>query len=162
MISLDFEQRAKSHPIEKSIFSNLLKRGFELLLKQPHLRSLLKKIQHGVIHLVMVDDKEISVLNKDYRGKNQPTDVLSFSYFEEERFPGEDLLGEIVISVQTAKQQAQEHNKTLRQELQFLFVHGLLHIFGYDHEKASERKIMFDLQDEILGTKSWREIIDNF
>ncbi len=119
------------------------------------------------MQLVLVEDQDIALLNAAYRHKDGPTDVISLSYFKEAVFPRKkkvqatgDLVGEIMISVDTAKRQALEHGKTLKEELQFLFVHGVLHVFGYDHEKAAERKIMFDLQDEVLGTKSWRKIID--
>ena len=69
-------------------------------------------------------------------------------------------MGEIIISVATAKKQAREHGKTLNEEMQFLFIHGVLHVFGFDHIKTAERKIMFDLQDKIIGNKSWRAIAD--
>lgn len=110
--------------------------------------------------LTIVGDKEIHALNREYRGVDKTTDVLSFSYFGEKRFPGDDAVGEIVISLQTAKKQAKDHGKTLNEELQFLFLHGLLHVFGFDHIKKNERKTMFDLQDKIIGNKSWRKIAD--
>jgi probable rRNA maturation factor len=148
---LDFENKIAKQQVQKSFFTALLKRGLQILERDT---------KGGTIHLTIVTDQEIAELNKMYRGKNSPTDVLSFSYLEEKGFPGENLIGEIAISLETARKQAKEHQKTLKQELQFLFVHGLLHIFGYDHEKTADRKEMFDLQDEILGTKMWREIID--
>lgn len=157
MLKLDFENTAEKS-IKKSLFMTLFKKGLEILKRE---KKLQKISPEKVIHFVVVTDEEITELNRSYRGKESPTDVLSFSYYEEESFPGnEDLLGEIVISIDTAKKQAKEHKKTLQQEMQFLFVHGLLHLFGYDHEEEDEKKIMFDLQDEILETKSWRSIID--
>lgn len=153
-------------------FEFLMERGIQLLVKQKHLKGLLGgKKAGGVIMLALVDDKQIKELNRDYRGIDKATDVVSLSYFEAEflekdgrndadLMAGESLLGEIFISVDTAKKQAREHGKTLKQELQFLFAHGLLHVFGYDHERADERRVMFDLQDQILKTKSWRKIID--
>ncbi len=108
----------------------------------------------------MVTDKQISALNQEYRGNSKPTDVLSFSYYDEAGFPGENLLGEIAISLPTAQKQAKEHKKSLKEEVQFLFIHGLLHVFGYDHEQLDERKVMFDLQDEIWGSNEWRPLID--
>ena len=160
MISLDFEQRTTSQRLNKNIFTLLFKRGLKILAVQSALRKLFKNFKTGALHLVIVNDREIAKLNRDYRGKAKPTDVLSFSYIDESNFPGENLIGEIVISLPTACKQARDHRKTLTQELQFLFVHGLLHIFGYDHEKPSERKIMFDLQDNILGTQMWRKLIE--
>ena len=65
-----------------------------------------------------------------------------------------------MISITTARRQARAHGKSLNQELQFLFIHGLLHVFGFDHIKKNERKIMFDLQDKIIGDTSWRAIVE--
>lgn len=157
MVKLDFENTVEER-IKKNLFLPLFKKGLKILKRE---KKLQKASIENVIHLVIVLDGEIQELNRSYRGKNSPTDVLSFSYYEEKGFPGaEDLLGEIVISIDTAKKQAIEHKKTLQEEMQFLFVHGLLHLFGYDHEEENEKKIMFDLQDEILETKSWRALID--
>lgn len=140
-------------------FEPYFKKTIKRLKKEPHLRSMMKG---GLVQLTFIDDKAIRILNKTYRHKDKPTDVISLSYFEEETFPfpGGNLIGEIFISMDTAVSQAKDHDKTLLEELQFLFVHGLLHIFGYDHGTASERKIMFDLQDEILGTTMWRPLLD--
>lgn len=83
------------------------------------------------MELVLVDDNEIQDLNKEHRGKDKPTDVLSFPFESEfDHLP----LGSIIISVDTAKRQANEEGNSLEMELQILFLHGLLHLQGYDHE----------------------------
>ena len=97
------------------------------------------------ISLLITNDETIHLLNKEYRQKDKPTDVLSF--------PMEDevMLGDIVISLDTAKNQAQERDINVDREVAFLFIHGLLHLLGYDHETSVEdEKEMFDLQEEIL------------
>lgn len=97
------------------------------------------------ISLLITNDETIHLLNKEYRQKDKPTDVLSF--------PMEDdiMLGDIVISLDTAKNQAQEREIGLDREIAFLFIHGLLHLLGYDHETSIEdEKEMFALQEEIL------------
>ena len=97
------------------------------------------------ISLLITNDETIHLLNKEYRQKDKPTDVLSF--------PMEDevMLGDIVISLDTAKKQAQEREIGLEREIAFLFIHGLLHLLGYDHETSVEdEKEMFALQEEIL------------
>lgn len=97
------------------------------------------------ISLLITNDETIHLLNKEYRQKDRPTDVLSF--------PMEDdiMLGDIVISLDTAKNQAQEREIGLDREIAFLFIHGLLHLLGYDHETSAEdEKEMFALQEEIL------------
>lgn len=97
------------------------------------------------ISLLLTDDETIRQLNKEYRNKDKSTDVLSF--------PMEDeiMLGDIAISVDTAKRQAEEAEINLDRETAFLFIHGLLHLLGYDHETSQEDEAeMFALQEKIL------------
>lgn len=85
----------------------------------------------------MTDDSEIHQLNREYRGVDRPTDVLSFSQ-QEGGFPSvaPDLLGDVVISVDAAKKQAGEQGHSLEEELFILLAHGILHLLGYDHETS--------------------------
>lgn len=83
------------------------------------------------LSVVLVGDSKIEELNSTYRNKNSPTDVLSFSLGKD---PRGRIIGEVYISIDTAKIQAQENNKELIDELAFLVLHGVLHILGYDHE----------------------------
>lgn len=97
------------------------------------------------ISLLLTDDETIKQLNKEYRNKDKSTDVLSF--------PMEDeiMLGDIAISVDTAKRQAEEAEINLDRETAFLFIHGLLHLLEYDHETSQEDEAeMFALQEKIL------------
>ncbi len=87
------------------------------------------------LSIVLTDDREIQKLNADYRGKDKPTDVLSFPLLEgagEKHTQG--LLGDIVISIPTAKRQAKEFGVSEKEELLRLLIHGCLHLLGYDHE----------------------------
>ncbi len=158
-IAMNYSLEIEGYDGKATDFEKFFERGLKILRKK-----IGKRMKGGVIALTFISDKKIRVINRNYRGKNISTDVVSLSYLEKDfEFPpldSGDLVGEIFISLDTAKRQAREHKKTLLQELQFLFVHGLLHIFGYDHEAAAERKVMFGLQDEVLGTTIWREIID--
>jgi probable rRNA maturation factor len=91
----------------------------------------------GEVSLVLAGDGLLRRLNRDYRGKDRPTDVLSFpaAGADESPFPGEEgALGDIVISVQTADRNARGLGRTLLQELDVLALHGFLHVLGYDHE----------------------------
>jgi probable rRNA maturation factor len=105
----------------------------------------------GDLALVFVDDKEIQTLNKQYRQKDTPTDVLSFSYLEDKE---DATIGELIISFETAQRQAEEHSHDLQQEVEVLFVHGLLHILGYDHEAKNDLQEMLQLERKVLGDKS--------
>ncbi|WP_339228159.1 rRNA maturation RNase YbeY [Oceanobacillus sp. FSL K6-2867] len=105
-----------------------------------------------------VDNKEIQELNRNYRGKDAPTDVISFAMQEsvdgELEIVGEDMpltLGDIVISVDKAKEQAIEYEHSGERELAFLTVHGFLHLLGYDHMNKTDEEKMFKRQEEILG-----------
>jgi probable rRNA maturation factor len=119
------------------------------------------------VSLLLVNNEEIRQLNRDYRGKDKATDVLSFpmleldpldesSYHETlEQYvdpgTGELVLGDIVISVEKAIEQAKEYGHSIQRELAFLMVHGLLHLLGYDHEKDEENEqAMFKRQEDIL------------
>jgi len=86
----------------------------------------------------LVDDTEIHHLNRDYRGKDRPTDVLAFAMREGRRAPGDDtVLGDVVISLDTAARQAREHRVSTAAEVRTLLIHGVLHLLGYDHERSA-------------------------
>ncbi len=123
-----------------------------------HLKKIVKTLNFrpaGQISLALGDSKTIQRLNKIYRGKNQVTDVLSFSESEEPTrkiatfFPG--YLGEIIICYPQAVKQAKKQQKSLKSELELLFVHGVLHLLGYDHEERGENQVMRGLEKKILG-----------
>ena len=93
------------------------------------------------VSILLTGDKDIRLLNKEFRKIDQPTDVLSFpqSQDEDPPIPGEKILGDIAVSLDTAKIQANEHGLVLKEEIILLLIHGILHLLGYDHE-ASEQE----------------------
>ena len=106
--------------------------------------------------VTIVDNERIHEINRDYRHIDRSTDVISFAFLDDknEIIPQDGSpisLGEIIISYQKAEEQAKEYNHSLVREMSFLFVHGMLHLLGYDHMKKEDEIIMFKLQDEILG-----------
>lgn len=105
------------------------------------------------VSLSLVSDEEIHRLNLQYRKIDRPTDVLTFAYREADFNPDDPIidLGSILISPSIAKRQAKEYHHPYERELAFLFIHGLLHIFGYDHMKEEDAKIMYPLQNDILN-----------
>jgi probable rRNA maturation factor len=105
------------------------------------------------LSIALVDDQEIRALNQTWRQKNRATDVLSFSLIEgtdAERSAG--LMGDVVISVETAAAQAKERHRGLNEEVAKLVIHGLLHIVGFDHENDAEARSM--RREEL---RLWRE-----
>lgn len=138
-------------------------------------------VASGEVALTFVDDERIHELNRDYRGIDRPTDVLSFAMREsgedeieivfgdedeyevvEEPLDGEEEtetaddddfaepLGDIIISVPRAIAQSEEYDHSVQRELGFLFVHGFLHLLGYDHDNEEQEKAMFGKQESIL------------
>ncbi|MCL4318667.1 MAG: rRNA maturation RNase YbeY [Firmicutes bacterium] len=108
-------------------------------------------LEEAELSIVLSDDSAIRKLNKTYRGVDRATDVLSFSQRE-----GEDgdsdlaVLGDIVISLDRAHEQAREYGHSFEREMGFLVVHGILHLLGWDHEKADEEAVMMAKTEEIL------------
>lgn len=107
------------------------------------------------LSIVFTDDATVRALNRDYRGTDAPTDVLSFAQGEGEAFaavPGASRhVGDVIISVDTARRQAKRYQLTLHDEVAHLLVHGVLHLLGYDHEEAEDARIMRAREDAILG-----------
>lgn len=97
--------------------------------------------------LLITKDKEIQDLNRKFRKINKPTDVLSFHLNER---LNKKYLGDIVISVETAKKQAVKKRIQQETELTMLFIHGYLHLLGYDHKLTKDAKIMFSIQNKLL------------
>lgn len=91
----------------------------------------------GELSVLLVDDAAIARLNADYRARPRPTDVLSFSQLEGPRPGAAGTLGDVVISVETARRQARERGRPLEEEIGALLVHGVLHLLGHDHERSA-------------------------
>lgn len=113
--------------------------------------SILAFLKHdrADLSLAFVDNEEIQELNARYRNKNEPTDVLSFP--SGEGLPvGMQILGDVVISVEKAEEQARKRGKPLDQEIESLLIHGILHLLGYDHERSEkEAKVMRGLEKKV-------------
>ena len=110
--------------------------------------------ENAELSVTLTDDEHIHALNKKFRGIDRPTDVLSFAFRESDEPEILDsqveILGDIIISLERAKMQAVEFGHSYLREVIFLTVHGLLHLFGYDHIEESERLEMECEQDMIM------------
>ena len=117
------------------------------------------KLDNVVFNIIIVDNETIHSINKEYRGVDRPTDVISFALEDDTSFVSTEyrILGDIYISIDKAKEQAESYGHSLKREISFLTVHGLLHLLGYDHMTEEEEKEMFGLQELMLdgyGIKS--------
>lgn len=152
---------------------------FESLVSEEKLRkaleeslSLMAAKDKGSLGLVIANDETVQQLNREYRGLDETTDVLSFSPFHSGKYYGDDNdkpasslgndsfilppdesppLGEIIISYPQAKRQAHEAGHSVEEELTFLAIHGLLHLLGYDHKEPTEERSMMEKQTQILA-----------
>ena len=111
-----------------------------------------------ITDVTIVDNKAIHEINREYRKVDRPTDVISFAFYDDENeanILGDSpkSLGQILISYERAEAQAKEYGHSLKREMSFLFVHGLLHLLGYDHMTKEDETKMFKIQDEILGDR---------
>ena len=102
--------------------------------------------------IVLTDDEQLQDLNRDYRDVDAPTDVLSFPASESDPETGARYLGDILISVQRAEEQAASAGHPLEAELQLLVVHGVLHLLGYDHAEDGQKSRMWAAQSEVLAS----------
>ena len=103
--------------------------------------------------------RKIQEINKEYRDIDKPTDVLSFPMFEKEEldakiekkdFEYEDILGDIIISIEKVQEQAEEYGHSFERELSYMIVHGFYHLMGYDHIEEEDKKIMRPKEEKIL------------
>ncbi|MFF5993750.1 rRNA maturation RNase YbeY [Lysinibacillus sp. KU-BSD001] len=138
-------------------------------VKDEHIALVEKLLQHAAkvenieegseVSITFVTNEAIHEINREYRDKDQPTDVISFALEEmgegEIQIIGEGIprvLGDIIISTDRTREQAEEYGHSFERELGFLAVHGFLHLLGYDHMTEEDEKEMFGKQDEILSS----------
>ena len=151
MLRLDFENKQDIVPLTYKL-KMLCRRAAEETLAYEQYQN------PAEVSITFIDDAGIRELNKQFRLIDRATDVLSFPLFdyegESDEPPVDELvgmLGDVVISLETAKRQAEEYGHSLEEEVAFLTVHSMLHLLGYDHETSAEdEKEMFCRQDEIM------------
>lgn len=141
--------------LEKIIFNETNEDIEELETVEDLIHFAIKKmkLEDAIFNIIIVDNKKIRELNKMYRNKDTETDVISFALEDEKSVISPDIrvLGDIYISIDKARSQAEEFGHSLKRELSFLAVHGFLHLLQYDHMNETDEKIMFNLQEEILN-----------
>ncbi|MBN3525914.1 rRNA maturation RNase YbeY [Paenibacillus apiarius] len=157
-MKLEWNDDQEVYPIATSLIELL-----ERILQEA---AQMEDVTEGEVALTFVDDQQIHELNREYRGIDRPTDVLSFALHEstdeeldilyEVEDEGElesmsDLLGDIIISTERARAQADDYGHSLEREIGFLFVHGFLHLLGYDHQDEASERVMMDKQEAVLA-----------
>ncbi len=112
-----------------------------------------EKLGNVIFNIIIVDNEYIHKLNKEYRGIDRPTDVISFALEDNSDFSLEGIrvLGDIYISIDKVYEQANLYGHSNLREICFLMIHGFLHLLGYDHMNPEDEKVMFEKQEEILS-----------
>lgn len=111
-----------------------------------------EKIEDAEFNVIFVNNEKIHEINKEYRNVDRVTDVISFALEDNKTIELEiRLLGDIYISIDKAKEQAEEYGHSFKRELTFLSIHGLLHLLGYDHMEQADERIMFKKQEDLLN-----------
>lgn len=132
---------------KETIDLNGLKELMEYALK-------MEKVEAVIFNIILIDNETIHKINLEYRGIDRATDVISFALEDDKICPNVEgmprVLGDIYISIEKAKEQAELYGHSFKRELSFLAVHGLLHLLGYDHMEKEDEIVMFGRQELIL------------
>ena len=127
----------------------------DTVLKVLESAVLKEKLEDVTFNLIIVDNEYIHELNRNYRNIDRETDVITFALEDEDSLvvgSDERILGDIYISIDKARSQAEEYGHSLLRELSFLAVHGFYHLLGYDHMTEEDEKVMFSKQEEVLSS----------
>ena len=146
IIYKDIEENSRYEPIIKNVLEKCFKK---------------EKIEDSklIITITLTNPQNIRRINKEFRNIDKATDVLSFPMFEKEEleekiemqdFEHEDMLGDIVISIDKVEEQAREYEHSFERELSYMIVHGFYHLMGYDHIEECDKKIMRPKEEKIL------------
>ena len=136
MIKIDINNRVNDYKMER-----WMQDLFEKIAKKAGEKAGYEK---GIVSVSLVNNHQIKELNQQFRDIDQPTDVLSFPMDEE-------IWGDVIISLERAKSQAEEYGHSWKREVGFLFTHGVLHLLGYDHKEPESKKKMRSKEEEILS-----------
>ena len=143
---------------EKEEYKNVIEKVLSQCFKEEKLED--SKL---CVTVTLTTPKTIQEINKQYRNIDRATDVLSFPMFEKDEldskiqendFENEDILGDIVVSVEKVNEQAIEYGHSFERELSYMIVHGFYHLMGYDHIEEDDKKVMREKEENILGKLS--------
>lgn len=127
----------------------------ELNILEEYVKNITKKleIEKAIFNIILVDEEEIHTLNRDYRGVDRRTDVITFALEDGDGFKNPEIrmLGDIYLCIPVAYEQAEIYGHSRIREICFLSTHGILHLLGYDHMNEEDEKEMFSLQEELLS-----------
>ncbi|MCP1222937.1 rRNA maturation RNase YbeY [Sebaldella sp. S0638] len=109
-----------------------------------------ENIENIYISFLITTNEVIKNINSEYRGKDTPTDVISFAYNETENIGPFNILGDIIISEEKVREQAEEYEHSVEREFYYVLCHGMLHLLGYDHIDEEDKKVMREKEEQLL------------
>ena len=138
---------------EFTITDNNLYKDYDYLNEVLNITLEHENVNNACFSVIFVNEDEIKKINKEYRGIDRVTDVISFAFEDSDDLVYNDIrvLGDIYVCIPKMIEQAKEFGHSEKRELSFLCVHGLLHLLGYDHMEKEDEKVMFALQELILN-----------
>ena len=110
----------------------------------------LENTENTYVSFLITTNDVIQNINSEYRGKDTPTDVISFAYNETENIGPFDILGDIIISAEKVTEQAKEYGHSTEREFYYVLCHGMLHLLGYDHIDDEDKKVMREKEEQLL------------
>lgn len=145
MVQIEVQYQSKETPLPTE---SMFQKWVEVVLAA----HTIKISEESEMTLRIVDEEESQSLNAQFRGKNKPTNVLSFSYSDEEMPSQDPLLGDLVLCAPVIKKEALEQHKTMEAHWAHMVIHGSLHLLGYDHETSEQAEKMEPLEIALLNT----------
>jgi len=136
-------------------------KGYDKYIDLENIEEYIKKVieneykseKDTYVSLLLTGNSQIQIINRDYREKDQPTDVISFAYLDTEddfQIGPYITLGDIIISLERVEEQASDYGHNFRREFYYVLTHGLLHLLGYDHMNSEDKAIMREKEEQIL------------
>lgn len=145
LVDLDFDREVGCY--EKKISFPKIEKYVKEILKKEYSSE-----REVYISILLTGNKQIQKINKEFRGKDSSTDVISFAYHDNEEFDIGiyDTLGDIIISLEKVEEQSNEYGHSFEREFFYVLTHGILHLLGYDHTEEEDKKNMRKKEEEIL------------
>ena len=143
---------------ENNLYKEIIKRVLQKCFEIEKLEN-----KNLYVNVVLTNAKNIKSINKEHRGIDRETDVLSFPMFEKDEIASldntnEDILGDMVISIERVEEQAKEYGHSFERELAYMVVHSFYHLLGYDHMTEEDKKEMREKEENVLGILEIRRV----
>lgn len=143
---------------ENNLYKEIIKRVLQKCFEIEKLEN-----KNLYVNVVLTNAKNIKSINKEHRGIDRETDVLSFPMFEKDEIANldntnEDILGDMVISIERVEEQAKEYGHSFERELAYMVVHSFYHLLGYDHMTEEDKKEMREKEENVLGILGIRRV----